>query len=171
MASCRVLRPLVAAALFRVAGQSRPSSNTISPFRSLCRGFSSNKLTAAARKFTDKHEWVLVEEGIGTVGISHFAQESLGDVVFCGLPEVGDKLHFDGEFGALESVKAASELYAPISGTVQEVNAALAENPALVNHSCYDEGWLIRMTVDNLSELDSLMDEQAYENFVKSIEE
>uniref|UniRef100_A0A8C4NKM7 Glycine cleavage system H protein n=1 Tax=Eptatretus burgeri TaxID=7764 RepID=A0A8C4NKM7_EPTBU len=167
MASCRVLRPLVAAVLFRVGAHSRPPWNAMSLLPSLCRGFSTNTLTAAARKFTDKHEWVLVEDGIGTVGISHFAQESLGDVVFCGLPEVGDKLHFDGEFGALESVKAASELYAPISGTVQEVNAALAENPALVNHSCYDEGWLIRMTVDDLSELDTLMDEQDYEKIYR----
>ncbi|XP_010138445.1 PREDICTED: glycine cleavage system H protein, mitochondrial, partial [Buceros rhinoceros silvestris] len=102
-----------------------------------------------ARKFTDKHEWVSVENGVGTVGISNFAQEALGDVVYCSLPEVGTKLSKHDEFGALESVKAASELYSPLSGEVTEINAALADNPGLVNKSCYQDGWLIKMTVEN----------------------
>ncbi|XP_010075482.1 PREDICTED: glycine cleavage system H protein, mitochondrial, partial [Pterocles gutturalis] len=103
-------------------------------------------LASSSRKFTDKHEWVSVENGIGTVGISHFAQEALGDVVYCSLPETGTKLSKDDEFGALESVKAASELYSPLSGEVTEINGALAENPGLVNKSCYQDGWLIKMT-------------------------
>ncbi|KFQ37250.1 hypothetical protein N331_02690, partial [Merops nubicus] len=102
-----------------------------------------------ARKFTDKHEWITVENGIGTVGISNFAQEALGDVVYCSLPEIGTKLNKHDEFGALESVKAASELYSPLSGEVTEINAALADNPGLVNKSCYQDGWLIKMTVEN----------------------
>ncbi|KAL2300168.1 hypothetical protein Nmel_012131, partial [Mimus melanotis] len=124
-----------------------------------------------ARKFTDKHEWVSVENGIGTVGISDFAQEALGDVVYCSLPEVGTKLSKHDEFGALESVKAASELYSPLSGEVTEINAALADNPGLVNKSCYQDGWLIKMTVANPAELDELMTEDAYEKYIKSIED
>ncbi|XP_010210943.1 PREDICTED: glycine cleavage system H protein, mitochondrial [Tinamus guttatus] len=124
-----------------------------------------------ARKFTDKHEWISVENGIGTVGISNFAQEALGDVVYCSLPEVGTKLNKHDEFGALESVKAASELYSPLTGEVTEINAALAENPGLVNKSCYQDGWLIKMTVENPTELDELMSEDAYEKYIKSIEE
>ncbi|KAM4721686.1 glycine cleavage system H protein, mitochondrial [Rhinophrynus dorsalis] len=125
----------------------------------------------SARKFTDKHEWISVENGIGTVGISKFAQDALGDVVYCGLPEVGTKLNKMDEFGALESVKAASELYSPLTGEVTEINEALADNPGLVNKSCYDEGWLIKMTVDVPSELDELMNEDAYEKYIKSIED
>ncbi|KAI3377911.1 hypothetical protein L3Q82_009038, partial [Scortum barcoo] len=91
-------------------------------------------------KLTDKHEWVRVEGGIGTVGISDYAQEALGDVVYCGLPEVGQRLEQMEEFGALESVKAASELYSPLTGEVTEINTELAENPGLVNKACYAEG-------------------------------
>ncbi|KAM6225301.1 glycine cleavage system H protein, mitochondrial [Rhynchocyon petersi] len=125
----------------------------------------------AVRKFTDKHEWVTAENGVGTVGISNFAQEALGDVVYCSLPEVGAKLNKQEEFGALESVKAASELYSPVSGEVTEVNGALTENPGLVNKSCYEDGWLIKMTLSNPSELDELMSEEAYEKYIKSIED
>ncbi|XP_016052412.1 PREDICTED: glycine cleavage system H protein, mitochondrial, partial [Miniopterus natalensis] len=123
------------------------------------------------RKFTEKHEWITTENGIGTVGISNFAQEALGDVVYCSLPEIGTKLNKQDEFGALESVKAASELYSPLSGEVTEINEALAENPGLVNKSCYEDGWLIKMTLSNPSELDELMSEEAYEKYIKSIEE
>ncbi|XP_006178970.1 glycine cleavage system H protein, mitochondrial-like [Camelus dromedarius] len=123
------------------------------------------------RKFTDKHEWITKENGVGTVGISNFAQEAWGDVVYCSLPEVGTKLNKQEEFGALESVKAASELYTPLSGEVTEINEALAENPRLVNKSCYEDGWLIKMTLSNPSELDELMSEEAYEKYIKSTEE
>ncbi|XP_059960996.1 glycine cleavage system H protein, mitochondrial-like [Mesoplodon densirostris] len=122
-------------------------------------------------KFTDKHEWVTTENRVGTVGISNFAQEALGDVVYCSLPEVGTKLNKQEEFGALESVKAASERYSPLSGEVTEINEALAENAGLVNKSCYEDGWLIKMTLSNPSELDELMSEEAYEKYIKSIEE
>ncbi|XP_048371840.1 glycine cleavage system H protein, mitochondrial [Sphaerodactylus townsendi] len=128
-------------------------------------------LLLAARRFTDKHEWIAVENGVGTVGISNFAQEALGDVVYCGLPEIGTKLNKQDEFGALESVKAASELYSPLTGEVTEINTALADNPGLVNKSCYQDGWLIKMTVDNPSELDELMSEEAYEKYIKSMED
>ncbi|PIO38981.1 hypothetical protein AB205_0120490, partial [Aquarana catesbeiana] len=97
--------------------------------------------------------------------------EALGDVVYCSLPEIGTKLNKLDEFGTLESVKAASELFSPLTGEVTDTNGALADNPGLVNKSCYDEGWLIKMTVDVPSELDDLMSEDAYEKYVKSIEE
>ncbi|KAM8894789.1 glycine cleavage system protein H (aminomethyl carrier), b [Spinachia spinachia] len=126
---------------------------------------------AAALKFTEKHEWVRVESGTVTVGISNYAQEALGDVVYCGLPEVGQRLEQLEEFGALESVKAASELYSPLAGEVTEINTALADNPGLVNKACYEEGWLIKMTMEQPAELDGLMDQAAYDTFIKSLEE
>ncbi|KAM4596101.1 glycine cleavage system protein H (aminomethyl carrier), b [Fundulus diaphanus] len=125
----------------------------------------------AALKFTEKHEWVLVESGISTVGISNYAQEALGDVVYCGLPEIGQKLEQMEEFGVLESVKAASELYSPLTGEVTAVNKELADNSGLVNKSCYADGWLIKMTVEKPEELEKLMDQPAYDKFVKSLEE
>ncbi|XP_074896054.1 glycine cleavage system H protein, mitochondrial [Buteo buteo] len=141
------------------------------PRVSAARRLATSSLVLSARKFTDKHEWISVENGIGTVGISNFAQEALGDVVYCSLPEIGTKLSKDDEFGALESVKAASELYSPLSGEVTDINAALADNPGLVNKSCYQDGWLIKMTVENPAELDELMNEDAYEKYIKSIED
>ncbi|KAB0356408.1 hypothetical protein FD754_000564, partial [Muntiacus muntjak] len=117
----------------------------------------------SVRKFTE------MENGVGTVGISNFAQEALGDVVYCSLPEVGTKLSKQEEFGALESVTAASELYSSLSGEVTAINKALAENPGLVNKSCYEDGWLIKMTFSNPSELDELMSEEAYEKYIKSV--
>ncbi|XP_072457671.1 glycine cleavage system H protein, mitochondrial-like [Notamacropus eugenii] len=135
------------------------------------RGLCTSALRLAVRKFTDKHEWITIENGIGTVGISNFAQEALGDIVYCSFPEVGTKLNKQDEFGALESVKAASELYSPLSGEVTEINVALAEDPGLVNKSCYEDGWLIKMTLSNPSELDELMSEDAYERYIKSIED
>ncbi|XP_060989805.1 glycine cleavage system H protein, mitochondrial-like [Dama dama] len=137
------------------------------------RALRSGPALLSVRKFTEKHEWVTTENGVGTVtaGISNFAQEALGDVRYCSLPEVGTKLNKQEEFGALESVKAAGELYSPLSGEVTEINTALAENPELVNRSCYEDGWLIKMTFSNPSELDELTNEEAYEKYIKSIEE
>ncbi|XP_041715819.2 glycine cleavage system H protein, mitochondrial [Coregonus clupeaformis] len=148
----------------------------ISANRFLWKANTARTLSTASRlstalKFTDKHEWVRVEGGVGTVGISNFAQQALGDVVYCGLPEVGQKLEQMDEFGALESVKAASELYSPLTGEITEINTELADNPGLVNKSCYEGGWLIKMTIDNPAELDGLMDDGSYEKFVKSLDE
>ncbi|KAL4696543.1 hypothetical protein H8959_002241, partial [Pygathrix nigripes] len=100
----------------------------------------------SVRKFTEKHEWTTTENGIGTVGVSNFAQEVLGDV-YCSLPEVGTKLSKQEEFGTSESVKPPCELYSPLSGDATEINEALAENPGLVNKSCYEDGWLIKMAL------------------------
>ncbi|CAL8352710.1 unnamed protein product [Merluccius merluccius] len=150
----------------------RPQLSETLQFRraDLTRRLSTSPRLSAALMFTDKHEWVQVDGKVGTVGISNFAQEALGDVVYCGLPEIGQKLEHMEEFGALESVKAASELYSPLTGEVTDVNTDLADNPSLVNKACYKEGWLIKMTIENPAELDGLMDDAAYEKFIKSLE-
>ncbi|XP_053175011.1 glycine cleavage system H protein, mitochondrial-like [Scomber japonicus] len=175
MAACGLFRSLssnfctVLPLLTRSATLSPLQLATAPYFR---RTLASSCRVSAALKFTDKHEWIRVEDdGVGTVGISNFAQEALGDVVYCGLPEVGTQLAQQDEFGALESVKAASELYSPLTGEVVEVNTLLADKPGLVNKSCYKDGWLMKMTIANPAELDALMDEAAYERYIRSIED
>lgn len=116
-------------------------------------------------KYTKDHEWIRLDGDIGVVGISAFAQEQLGDVVFVGLPDVGRKLAKGDEAATVESVKAASEVYAPIGGEVVEVNGALAGDPALVNNDPTGKGWFLKLRVVNRSELDGLMDEAAYAKF------
>ncbi|XP_026992407.1 glycine cleavage system protein H (aminomethyl carrier), b [Tachysurus fulvidraco] len=138
--------------------------------RDSSRTFCTTSWLSAALRFTDKHEWVRADGDVGTVGISAYAQEALGDVVYCGLPEVGTQLQAMDEFGVLESVKAASELFSPLSGKVTEINTELTETPGLVNSSCYERGWLIKMTITNPAELEALMDEAAYEKYIKSLE-
>jgi len=116
-------------------------------------------------KYTKDHEWIRLDGDIGVVGISAFAQEQLGDVVFVGLPEVGRKLAKGEEAATVESVKAASEVYAPIGGDVVEVNSALADDPALVNNDPTGKGWFLKLRVADRSDLDGLMDETAYAKF------
>lgn len=117
-------------------------------------------------RYSKEHEWVRVDGRIATVGISDFAQEQLGDVVFVELPAVGAAVVRDEEAAVVESVKAASEVYAPVSGEVVEVNGALEDDPALVNRSPVDEGWFMKIRMGNPEELDELMDEAAYGAFV-----
>lgn len=121
-------------------------------------------------KFTKDHEWVNVEDGVATVGISDYAQKALGDVVFVELPEVGVAFNQGDEVCVVESVKAASEVYAPITGEVKEVNVNLEGEPALVNTGPLDDGWFFTMTVAEENELDELMDEDAYKAFVAELE-
>lgn len=120
-------------------------------------------------KYTKDHEWVRVDGAAATVGITDYAQGQLGDVVFVELPDAGRELTQGGEAAVVESVKAASEVYSPVSGTVTEGNAALLDTPALVNESAQDEGWFFKLTLSNASELDSLMDEAAYQEYVASL--
>ncbi|KAH8415584.1 hypothetical protein KR222_005623 [Zaprionus bogoriensis] len=121
------------------------------------------------RRYTDKHEWVeLLEANKAVVGISSYAQESLGDVVFAQLPEPGTDLKQDDECGALESVKAASEVYSPVSGKVTEKNAQVEDTPALVNSSCYEKGWLFKVELKNPEEYKKLMTEEQYKSFLSS---
>ncbi|KEO87970.1 glycine cleavage system protein H [Erythrobacter sp. JL475] len=121
------------------------------------------------RYFTDEHEWIEIEDDVATVGITDYAQEQLGDIVFVELPEVGVTLDKGGDAAVVESVKAASDVYAPISGEVTEGNSALEEEPALVNTSPEEDGWFFRMTVADASELEGLMDEAAYKEFVANL--
>lgn len=118
-----------------------------------------------ARYFTDEHEWIDLEGDLATVGITDYAQGQLGDIVFVELPDVGAMVEKGGEAAVVESVKAASDVYAPITGEVMEANAALEEDPALVNTSPEEEGWFFRMTVTDKSELEGLMDAAAYKAF------
>ncbi|MEE4200737.1 glycine cleavage system protein GcvH [Erythrobacter sp.] len=121
------------------------------------------------RYFTDEHEWIDVEGDSATVGITDYAQEQLGDIVFVELPQVGAMLDKGGDAAVVESVKAASDVYSPISGEVTEANGALEDDPALVNSSPEEEGWFFRMTIGDAGELDGLMDDKGYKAFVDNL--
>jgi glycine cleavage system H protein len=118
-----------------------------------------------ARYFTDEHEWIDVEGDTATVGITDYAQEQLGDIVFVELPDTGAQLAKGKDAAVVESVKAASDVYAPISGEVTEANDALDEDPALVNSSPEEDGWFFKLTIADKAELDGLMDAKAYKSF------
>ena len=113
-------------------------------------------------KYTEDHEYIRVEGTTGVVGITNYAQDQLGDIVFVELPSVGQKLKKGDEAAVVESVKAASEIYAPVSGTVTEVNVALTGEPGLINTAPDSDGWIYKLTIDNAAELDALMDDAAY---------
>ena len=120
-------------------------------------------------RYTKEHEWVKVDGDTATVGISPYAQEQLGDVVFVELPEIGKKLDKGKEMAVVESVKAASEVYAPIGGEVVEVNNALTDAPATVNEDALGKGWFAKIKLANKAELDGLMDEAAYKAYVDGL--
>ena len=119
--------------------------------------------------YTEEHEWIRVEGDSATVGISEHAQEQLGDIVFVELPEVGRRLAKGEQAAVVESVKAASEVYAPVSGKVVEVNTELPEKPELVNQDPEGSGWFFRLEIADPSELDSLMDREAYDAYVATL--
>ena len=121
------------------------------------------------RRYSKEHEWIEVGGDTATVGISDHAQDQLGDVVFVELPEPGRAVARNQEVCVVESVKAASEVYAPVSGRVVEVNESLADDPARVNADPYGAGWFIRMRIDDAAELDLLMDEDAYRDYLAEI--
>ena len=114
--------------------------------------------------YSESHEFVRVEGDFGFIGITDYAQNALGNVVYVDMPEVDDEVEAGEEFGAVESVKAASDLYSPVSGTVVEVNDALEDQPELINQDAF-ENWIIKVELSDKSELDSLMDAAAYEAF------
>ena len=118
-----------------------------------------------ARYFTEEHEWIDVDGDIATVGITDYAQEKLGDIVFVELPDTGAQVAKGKDAAVVESVKAASDVYAPITGEVTEANQALDEDPALVNSSPEADGWFFKLTIADKGELDGLMDEAAYKSF------
>ena len=118
------------------------------------------------RRYTKEHEWVLVSSGSATIGITDFAQGELGDIVYVEAPELGKSVVAGDVLGTIESVKAVSELYAPVSGTVTEVNAALAQAPETLNRDPHGAGWICRMSVATPSELEGLMDAAAYQGMI-----
>ena len=122
-------------------------------------------------KFTETHEWLRIEDdGAGTIGITDYAQNALGDLVFIGLPEVGQELTQGSEGATIESVKAASELYMPVAGTVIAINESLGDDPAQVNSDPLGAGWFIKIKIADPAQAEALMDQAAYDQFVASLD-
>ena len=117
-------------------------------------------------KYTEEHEWVMVEEELAVVGITDFAQDALGDVVFVELPEVGAVLEAGKAFGVVESVKAVSDIYAPLSGVVEEINDDLVDAPEIINTSPYEDGWMIKLRMDDVADADALMSAESYQALI-----
>lgn len=118
--------------------------------------------------YTKDHEWILVEGETGTIGITNFAQNQLGDIVHVQLPRVGDSFGANDSFGEIESVKTFSELFIPVSGEVTEINEALEDTPEAVNNTPYSDGWMIKIKIADASELDRLLNSTEYEDFTSS---
>jgi glycine cleavage system H protein len=121
-------------------------------------------------KYTKDHEWISLEGDIATVGITNYAQEQLGDVVFIELPDVGKTLAKGDEAAVVESVKAAGEIYAPADGEVTEVNAALNDDPSLINSDAQGKGWFVKLRVGDAGTLDGLMDDAAYAAYIDGLD-
>ena len=119
-------------------------------------------------RYTEDHEWAMADEDLCTVGITDHAQEELGDIVFVELPAVGTRVEAGKAFGVVESVKAVSDVYAPVSGVVEEINEELPDNPEKINTSPYDDGWMIKIRADNIAQLDDLMDAEEYEEYIEN---
>jgi len=121
-------------------------------------------------RYSEEHEWIRVDGDVGTVGISDYAQGALGDVVFVEMPEVGTNLDQNAEVGVIESVKAASEIYTPVSGEVVAVNDAVDGDPSLVNTDPLGEGWLFQVKLSNADEVDGLANQEAYDKFLEGLD-
>ena len=117
-------------------------------------------------KYTEEHEWVMIEEDLAVVGITDFAQDALGDVVFVELPEVGTSVEAGKAFGVVESVKAVSDVYAPLTGTIEEINDDLIDAPEIINTSPYEDGWMVKIRMADASDADELMDAEAYQALI-----
>lgn len=120
--------------------------------------------------YTREHEWIRLEGSKGEVGITAYAQQSLGDIVYVELPSTEDEIDIGDEFGTIESVKAVSSLFMPATGRILEVNTALKERPELINEDCYDEGWLVRISLDNPEDQEDMMDAEGYREFLEEVE-
>ncbi len=120
-------------------------------------------------RYTKEHEWAKLEGDIVTVGITDFAQSSLGDVVFCELPDAGKDLKNGQAFGVVESIKSVSDLYSPLAGIVVESNSELVASPEMCNQSCYDKAWMIKLKISNTNDFNSLLSAEEYNNFLASL--
>ena len=116
--------------------------------------------------YTKDHEWIRIEGDLGTVGITHFAQSELGDIVYVELPKIGERLAQNEPFGSVESVKAVSEVFMPVSGSIEKLNDKLGDSPELVNNDPYGEGWMLAVKLEKSAELDGLMSAAEYEDFI-----
>jgi glycine cleavage system H protein len=121
-------------------------------------------------RFTKEHEWILFDKGTGTVGITDYATGKLGDIVYVELPKISQKIARGAEAATVESVKAASEVYAPCSGAVTAINQAIADQPGLVNDDPMGNGWFFKMSLDSPGELSGLMEKEAYDEYVKGLD-
>ncbi len=133
---------------------------------------SPNDMNPNDRSYTREHEWIIVEDAASRraqVGITHYAQEQLGDIVYFELPRVGDSLSHLGKMGEVESVKAVSDLFSPVSGEVIEVNPGLGDQPELTNNDPFGEGWLLRVTMSDPSEIDSLLSAEEYDAYISGL--
>ncbi len=119
--------------------------------------------------YTKEHEWISVEDGVGTVGITEYAQSALGDITFVELPKVDAEVEQFEQFTALESVKSASDIFSPMSGRITEVNEELSDDPGLINRSCYEKGWIARIEVSDMDEASNLMTGAEYESYLESL--
>jgi glycine cleavage system H protein len=129
-----------------------------------------NGFHMSTRKYTQEHEWIEIHGDVGSVGISDYAQEQLGNIVFVDLPAIGRKLTKGEEAAVIESVKAASELYAPVDGEVAEINEKLDVEPELINSAPTGEGWFIKIRISDPGQLDNLMDEAGYMDFIETLD-
>ncbi|MFQ5901280.1 MAG: glycine cleavage system protein GcvH [Thermodesulfobacteriota bacterium] len=118
-------------------------------------------------KYTKEHEWIAIEQNTAMVGITDFAQDSLGDVVYLELPQAGTEVEKDSPFGVVESVKSVSDLYAPLSGKIFEVNTPLMDQPETINEDPYNDGWMVRIEIDDQSEVDNLLSVEEYKEFIE----
>ena len=121
--------------------------------------------------YTKEHEWVSIDEGIATMGITNYAQSALGDITYIELPNVDSEVEQFEQFVSVESVKAASDIYAPLSGKVVEINADLESSPELINKSCYRKGWIAKIAISDPEEQANLMSAEEYQNFLESLED
>ena len=119
--------------------------------------------------YTKEHEWVSIEDNVATIGITDYAQEALGDITFVELPEVGDEVEQFEEFAAIESVKAANDIFAPVSGKVIEINTRLESDPGLINKSAFEKGWIAKVQMSDKEEASNLMTAEEYQKFLESI--
>ncbi|MCH7754190.1 glycine cleavage system protein GcvH [candidate division KSB1 bacterium] len=120
--------------------------------------------TPEALQYTSEHEWIAIEDDVATIGITDYAQGELGDIVFVELPNKGDSTNQTEAFGTIEAVKAVSELYAPLSGEIKDVNSILEEQPELINNDPYGEGWIIKLKISDESELEKLLSAEEYQS-------
>ena len=119
-----------------------------------------------AIRCTSEHEWIRVEEGLGIVGLTDYAQSELGDIVYVELPEIGARFEKGEVFGTIESVKSVTDVYSPISGVIKETNEELEAHPELINQDPYHQGWIIKLEIEDTSEMDDLMTDAEYEEFI-----